>query len=685
MARPRSEGSLPGLVRRDSMRPALRRTSAAPEGLDPSGIRVEEAGSSHASPRSASPTLQRRSPMPGLQRASILDRKSVVAAAAPPKPWKAHEETWTESVACPWLPRAFYNLRWWIMRHNPLCWYPPKGPYTYGEWLLAAGILALTALYCARMYDADVQLSGTYASIALAVTFALAAHNNLLLLIFLGLPFERTLIWHKLCASATAVMGIVHMVAFYVYGIDDEDEVEVQPDPAPESHHYFDISVATGMAITGWLMLGGIILLLAFAVPYMRRRLFAVFYRAHVTLAAVVAIGALLHGSGAAMARGDTPIGLLGGFVWIIDLGVRLIYMVGLRNPRRVSILLVADKTSGGAVVEVSFPRGDFAYSPGQYVFLCLPKLGLMHWHPFSISSSPHHSRVTLHIKAVGPWTLRLAEIARKAAETSKDGIAWERAWVEGPYGAPMVDVHGDAYKMVLLVGGGMGATPMLSFAGHLLEQSKRGRDIHGVSFVWALKASNAAEMTGIVGDAFGPNAGHASWLYGFEVPEHCHLAATVYMTGHRAGTPADHEAFVVTAGKPADGEGVSGSGDGDTTEERSGRPALARQSALSDALSVGSVATEMPGPPGLARASMAADSFQSTPAIVHSRPDFTRVMADLKRRALAAEASPAAHVRRVAVLACGPPVLLNKVRRACRKHSDSQVAFDFHHETFQY
>jgi predicted ferric reductase len=41
-------------------------------------------------------------------------------------------------------------------------------------------------------------------------------------------------------------------------------------------------------------------------------------------------------------------------------------------------------------VIKIEFPKKNFDYKAGQYVFIAIPALSYFEWHPFSISSSPH-------------------------------------------------------------------------------------------------------------------------------------------------------------------------------------------------------------------------------------------------------------------------------------------------------
>jgi predicted ferric reductase len=50
-------------------------------------------------------------------------------------------------------------------------------------------------------------------------------------------------------------------------------------------------------------------------------------------------------------------------------------------------------------------------------VFICVPKLGLLHWHPFSIASARRDAKLELFLDASGRWTGRLAALAQEQSE----------------------------------------------------------------------------------------------------------------------------------------------------------------------------------------------------------------------------------------------------------------------------
>lgn len=55
-------------------------------------------------------------------------------------------------------------------------------------------------------------------------------------------------------------------------------------------------------------------------------------------------------------------------------------------------------------------PQG-FAYRSGQWVRVACLELGTDEYHPFTLTSAPHEETLSLHIRAVGPWTSKLREI----------------------------------------------------------------------------------------------------------------------------------------------------------------------------------------------------------------------------------------------------------------------------------
>lgn len=121
-------------------------------------------------------------------------------------------------------------------------------------------------------------------------------------------------------------------------------------------------------------------------------------------------------------------------------------------------------------VVEIQFVKKSLKYKCGQYIFLCVPEVSRWQYHPFTITSCPHESFVSIHIRQVGDWTKALGDrlgirdsdcrlqereehedYGRKALEHCK---AMPLIRVDGPYGTPAEDIKQN--QIAIICGAGM-------------------------------------------------------------------------------------------------------------------------------------------------------------------------------------------------------------------------------------
>jgi hypothetical protein len=58
--------------------------------------------------------------------------------------------------------------------------------------------------------------------------------------------------------------------------------------------------------------------------------------------------------------------------------------------------------------VEINLEK--FPTKAGQYVFLNVPEVSHLEWHPFTLTSCPELDTVNMHIRICGDWTAKLAE-----------------------------------------------------------------------------------------------------------------------------------------------------------------------------------------------------------------------------------------------------------------------------------
>ena len=234
--------------------------------------------------------------------------------------------------------------------------------------------------------------------------------------------------------------------------------------------------------------------------PCVRRRAFELFHWSHELTHLALTVTTLWHATSAwqcvvrarvrASPYSDGELRtvarryLLGGLVlWLVDHALR--FSAGRRHVRVCSLDVEAD----GAVIclgyECDVPgaaaagaesEGPLAHAMGQFVFLQVPAIATVEWHPFSISSAPADMApgdllTTHHIRCVGDasFTGRLRALAR-SIDGDGDALASLVVNVDGPYGTPRAEsflalgaVDAGRAHHLLLIAGGIGVTPLHS------------------------------------------------------------------------------------------------------------------------------------------------------------------------------------------------------------------------------
>ncbi|CAJ1798564.1 unnamed protein product [Sphenostylis stenocarpa] len=137
-----------------------------------------------------------------------------------------------------------------------------------------------------------------------------------------------------------------------------------------------------------------------------------------------------------------------------------------------------------------------FKYKSGMYVFIKCPDISSFEWHPFSITSAPGDDYLSVHVRTLGDWTTELKNTFTQACEphsaqtrrgslmrletkaassnyghSTKSG--YPKILIKGPYGAPAQNYKN--YDVLLLIGLGIGATPMISILKDILNHMKSG------------------------------------------------------------------------------------------------------------------------------------------------------------------------------------------------------------------
>lgn len=291
---------------------------------------------------------------------------------------------------------------------------------------------------------------GQLAAIPLALTFATSARTSVFS-VLCGLPFERSQIWHMYFAFWAIVLTVHHILENPMKRVQDWAGVVT--------------------AIVCFLMM------FSMYAP-IRRKYFEFFYRTHVAASVIVVVSILLH------CGHKSTVMCIGIGLWLYDVAARM-FSATTRHRRSVKLIRIS-----GDVTRIIIPIKDFNYRAGQYIFVCIPELGLLQWHPFSMSCAPHEAAINgefyLHVRALGDWTRSLWSIAK--------GSSTVNLMFEGPYGEPIINVEGDDYEMILCLSGGIGITALQARYNNLIEQVSRGRPLELCWFIWCVRGQNGGQ-----------------------------------------------------------------------------------------------------------------------------------------------------------------------------------------------
>jgi hypothetical protein len=259
-----------------------------------------------------------------------------------------------------------------------------------------------------------------------AAFLVVPATRNSVLTWAAGLPFDHVILHHRFLGRVTIALSCVHGACYVRAWVK-------QPRSALYLYGFF-------------AMLCGLVIL-ATTTNWFRRRYFNVFFYAHYAFVGFFAF-AYAH------VRQARPFLLAGIAAYTLDKLVRsLMHFV----PRRTLLF----RNRGDGIAQVRFPKNPFAelagvHRVGQYMFVNFPELSLLEWHPFSVSSGPREPFVELHIRALGDHTNKVVALAKQCAAEGRN--PWIRS--EGPYGHLDFDLR--RYGMLMLVGGGVGITPVI-------------------------------------------------------------------------------------------------------------------------------------------------------------------------------------------------------------------------------
>ena len=291
---------------------------------------------------------------------------------------------------------------------------------------------------------------------------------------------------------------------------------QLRPEKAMQIHY----TQAAG--ITGHIMIFCMVIIYTFAHENIRRQAFEAFQWGH-RLYIIFLFAAWTHGAGCFVRNTVEPYYItdpknywahcVGYQSWRWETWFSVLYILErlyahFYYHRRVGVSTVLLHPSN--VLEIRFDKGGMNYRAGQWIFLKCPAVSNIQWHPFSISSCPYDSYVSVHIRQAGDFTKDFRDLFNDRVTPAYDigdfdpsvraaSIIQARPLtqempeiiIEGPYGSPAEDMFGN--EVAVLIGAGIGVTPwasVLKSLWHLRDHkiSKAGHRLRRVEFIWTCR-----------------------------------------------------------------------------------------------------------------------------------------------------------------------------------------------------
>lgn len=249
-------------------------------------------------------------------------------------------------------------------------------------------------------------------------------------------PVDDAIEFHKIVGHTLFVLAIVHSAAMLLAYAGGHSSV-----PALEI-------LRTSRGLTGAVLLGLFAIMWFFALGFIRRsKRFELFYFTHLLFFAWLGL-VVAHAPRVLVFAGVA----IGAFIFETLLRAR-------RRGRATKIVSTWPLRSGVCRLELERPQG-FVFQAGDYIFLRIPTVARHEWHPFTISSAPELSTLSIHVRSLGNWTSTLRRVVEARSDGRTSNVALP-AFIDGPFGSPSAHIF--SRRNVVLIGAGIGVTPFAS------------------------------------------------------------------------------------------------------------------------------------------------------------------------------------------------------------------------------
>ncbi|KAL5572913.1 hypothetical protein UlMin_022510 [Ulmus minor] len=285
---------------------------------------------------------------------------------------------------------------------------------------------------------------GIVGNICLSFLFFPVARGSSVLPLF-GLTSEASIKYHIWLGHLVMILFTAHGLAYItLFAVTHSIEAMLHWDKVGISILAGEISLLSGLIM--W----------ATTFSRIRRKVFELFFYTH-HLYILFVLFFVLH-----VGISFSCIMLPGFYLFMVDRFLRFL-------QSRQSVRLISSRVLPCESLELNFSKNPgLKYHPTSTVFINVPSISKLQWHPFTITSSSNlePEKLSVMIKGEGSWAKKLYQLLSSPSSP----IDRLEVAVEGPYGP--VSTNFLRHDTLVMVSGGSGITPLISIIRDLIFTS---------------------------------------------------------------------------------------------------------------------------------------------------------------------------------------------------------------------
>ncbi|XP_062149736.1 ferric reduction oxidase 4-like isoform X3 [Alnus glutinosa] len=294
--------------------------------------------------------------------------------------------------------------------------------------------------------------------------FPVARGSSILPLV--GLTSESSIKYHIWLGHLSMILFAAHAIGFIIYWAITHQVIQMlewSQDWVPNVAGEIAILFALAMWVT--------------SIPRVRRKMFELFFYTH-HLYTLYIFFYVLH-VGVAYFCMIIP----GIFLFLVDRFLR--FLQSRESARLLSARLLPCDT-----IELNFSKNPgLNYNPTSIMFINVPSISKLQWHPFTVTSNCNMEtdKLSIVIKCRGNWSQMLFQQLSSSVEHVKVSV-------EGPYGP--ASSHLLRHESLVMVSGGSGITPFISLIREIIFQSQNA-NLHTIPrFLLICAFKNSVDLT---------------------------------------------------------------------------------------------------------------------------------------------------------------------------------------------